>query len=216
MDIDSSWDVSSPVIRESRDPTVQLVVDHILQPLQPLEDRLPVHQVGNFAIPGSQPLVRKASDLDELLGAVLDPAVDWEQDNPHEHQDVDGQQSFDFACHSHERRVESRLTRVKPPSSCLRARWPALPPYWGGGGGREGCCSGEGEKVNWYRGILGRLWLRGSAVVHGSGGGWFDPSLRQQPTCPWILWQDTGPQTAPDAVSSKCERVVVKQAAPVK
>lgn len=66
-------------------PTVQLIVDHVLQPLQPLENRLPVHQVGNFAIPGSQPLVSNTPNLDELLGSVLDPAVDREQDNPHEH-----------------------------------------------------------------------------------------------------------------------------------
>lgn len=97
-------------------PTVELVVDHILQPLQPLEDGLPVHQVWNFPSPGSQSLVRDAPDLDELLGSVLDPAVDREQDNPHEHQDVDGQQSFDFACHRHERRIEV-WTPVKP-SSC--------------------------------------------------------------------------------------------------
>lgn len=82
-------------------PTVQLVVDHVLQPLQPLENGLPVHQVGNFSIPGAQPLVGNAAELDELLRAVLDPAVHREQDDAHEHQDVDGQQSFDFACHSH-------------------------------------------------------------------------------------------------------------------
>lgn len=34
-------------------PTIELVVDHILQPLQPLENGLPVYQVWNFAIPGS-------------------------------------------------------------------------------------------------------------------------------------------------------------------
>lgn len=100
-------------------PTVELVVDHVLQPLQPLQDGLPVRQVGNFAISGSQPLVGDAPDLDQLLGSVLDPAVDREQDNPHEHQDVDGQQSFDFACHSHERRLGSGL-----PSSPAAARWP--------------------------------------------------------------------------------------------
>lgn len=97
-------------------PTIELIVDHILQPLQSLKDGLPVHQVWNFAIPGSQSLVRDAPDLDELLGSVLDPAVDWEQDNPHKHQDVDGQQSFDFACHSHER-GDWVWTPVKP-SNC--------------------------------------------------------------------------------------------------
>ncbi|TNN76791.1 hypothetical protein EYF80_013040 [Liparis tanakae] len=59
--------------------------NHILQSLQPLENRLPVDQVGNFAIPGSQPLVRHTPYLDELLGSVLDPAVHREQDNTHKH-----------------------------------------------------------------------------------------------------------------------------------
>lgn len=108
-------------------PTIELVVDHILQPLQPLENRLPVHQVGNFAIPGSQPLVRNTPYLDELLGSVLDPAVDREQDNPHKHQNVDGQQSFDFACHSHERRVLSGwLSQAQQLSVCGGL---LLPPY---------------------------------------------------------------------------------------
>ncbi len=100
-------------------PTIQLIVDYIFQPLQPLEDGLPVHQVGNFAIPCSQPLVRNAPNLDELLGSVLDPAVDREQDNPHKHQNVDGQQSFDFACHSHERRILSGwLSQAQQLSVC--------------------------------------------------------------------------------------------------
>lgn len=86
-------------------PTVELIVHHILQSLQPLQNGLSVHQVGNFAIPGSQPLIRNAPNLDELLGSVLDPAVHREQDNPHKHQNVDSQQSFDFACHSHERKI---------------------------------------------------------------------------------------------------------------
>lgn len=106
-------------------PTVQLVVDHVLQPLQPLEDGLPVCQVGNFAISGSQPLLGYPPYLDELLGAVLDPAVDREQDDPHEHQDVDGQQSFDFACHSHEREGGAAG------SVEVRASWPARPPSRG-------------------------------------------------------------------------------------
>lgn len=109
--------------------TVQLVVDHVLQPLQPLENGLPVHQVGNFAIPGAQPLVRNTADLDELLGAVLDPAVHREQDNAHEHQDVDGQQSFDFACHSHVKDRYCPADSESSPAAAARARWPALPPY---------------------------------------------------------------------------------------
>lgn len=108
-------------------PTIELVVDHILQPLQPLEDGLPVHRVWNFAIPGSQSLVSNAPDLDELFRSVLDPAVDREQDNPHKHQDVDGQQSFDFACHSHERRIRSGL---QSSPAAARVRWPVLPPYF--------------------------------------------------------------------------------------
>lgn len=83
--------------------TVQLIVDHILKALQPLQDRLPVHQVGNFAISRSQSLVGDASDLDQLLGAVLYSAVDREQDDADENQNVHGQQSFYFACHSHGR-----------------------------------------------------------------------------------------------------------------
>lgn len=134
-------------------PTVELVVDHVLQPLQPLEDRLPVHQVWNFAIPGSQSLVRDAPDLDELLGSVLDPAVDREQDNPHKHQDVDGQQSFDFACHSHERRIGSGL---QSSPAAARVRWPALPPCsWSVGGlalcaveRRSSCRGPEGNPVS--------------------------------------------------------------------
>ncbi|KAL0193895.1 hypothetical protein M9458_012191, partial [Cirrhinus mrigala] len=50
---------------------------------------LSVHGVRNFGIPASQSLIRQPPDLYELFGSVLDPAVDGEQDDPDEHQNVD-------------------------------------------------------------------------------------------------------------------------------
>lgn len=76
--------------------TVQLVVDHLLQVGQALQDGFAVGQRAPLGLPA-------APDLHPPLGAALQAAVGGEDDDAHEHQDVDRQQSFDLPGHRHER-----------------------------------------------------------------------------------------------------------------
>lgn len=65
----SPWSPSSPL-------TIQLVVHNFLQMVQPLQNRLPVQEGAHLGVPAPQPSVRTPDYLHQLLGAILDPAVD--------------------------------------------------------------------------------------------------------------------------------------------
>lgn len=70
--------------------------------IQSLQNRLSVNQSSYFGVPAPYSAVRTSYNLHQLLGSVLDPAVNWKQDDPHKNQDIHSQQSFDFSCHRHE------------------------------------------------------------------------------------------------------------------
>ena len=58
--------------------TIQLIVDNVFQAFKPLEYELSVHQVRNFAIPGSQSLICDSPDRYKFFRAVLNSAVHGE------------------------------------------------------------------------------------------------------------------------------------------
>lgn len=90
--------------------------------LQSLKYSLLVDQVGDFAIPAAKSLLRAPSELNQLLRALLDPAVHREQYDPHEDEDVDGQQSFYSPCHSHETGKVIQMRGAVPMEGASRGR----------------------------------------------------------------------------------------------